>query len=78
MLCNVCNTSLEYKRWCPKCEKEVKCADIKKGFKISEKWVILDKEEIEKIKLPSTKTIDIQQFIDVSQKIRVLKSVPRD
>jgi len=67
-LCNVCMTPLQYKRWCPKCEKEVAWQDIKKGFKISkEKWVILEKEEIEKIKLPSTKTIDIQHFVDISQ-----------
>lgn len=67
-LCNVCGTPLVYKRWCPKCEKEVAWQDIKKGFKISkERWIILEKEEIEKIKLPSTKTIDIQSFTDVSQ-----------
>jgi DNA end-binding protein Ku len=68
MLCNVCNTPLEYKRWCPKCKKEVAWQDIKKGFKISkERWVVLEKEEIEKIKLPSTKTIEIESFVDVSQ-----------
>lgn len=68
MLCNVCSTPLQYKRFCPKCEKEVAWADIKKGFKISEKrWVILEKDEIEKLKLKSTKTIDIQSFVDVSQ-----------
>jgi len=67
-LCNVCNTPLQYKRWCPKCEKEVAWQDIKKGFKISkERWIVLEKEEIEKIKLPSTKAIDIQSFVDVSQ-----------
>lgn len=68
MLCPDCNSMLQYKRWCPKCEKEVSWADIKKGFKISkERWIILEKEEIEKIKLPSTKTIDIQSFVDISQ-----------
>ncbi|MEM5812061.1 MAG: Ku protein, partial [Candidatus Aenigmatarchaeota archaeon] len=30
-------------------------------------WVILEKGEIEKLKLKSTKTIDIKSFIDVSQ-----------
>jgi DNA end-binding protein Ku len=61
-------TPLKYLRWCPTCKKEVAWKDIKKGFKISkDRWVILEKEEIEKIKLPSTKTIDIQQFVDISQ-----------
>jgi DNA end-binding protein Ku len=67
-LCNVCHTPLQYKRWCPKCKKEVKWEDIKKGYKITkEKWVVLEKEDLEKIRIPSTKTIEIQQFTDVSQ-----------
>lgn len=67
-LCNVCHTPLHYKRWCPKCEKEIAWKDIKKGFKISEKkWVILEKEEIDKLKLKSTKSIDVQSFVDISQ-----------
>jgi DNA end-binding protein Ku len=67
-LCPECHTPLTYKRWCPKCEKEVSWQEIKKGFKISkERWIVLEKEEIEKLKIPSTKTIDIQEFIDVSQ-----------
>jgi DNA end-binding protein Ku len=68
MLCPDCHTPLEYKRWCPKCEKEVPWQNIEKGFKISkERWVILKKEELQKIKLPTTKTIDIQAFVDISQ-----------
>lgn len=67
-LCPDCHSPLQYKRWCPKCEKEVTWQEVKKGFKISkERWIVLEKEEIEKIKIPSTKTIEIQQFIDVSQ-----------
>jgi len=67
-LCGTCGTPIRYKRWCPNCNKEVAWNEIKKGFKISkERWIVLEKEEIEKIKLPTTKTIDIQQFVDVSQ-----------
>jgi DNA end-binding protein Ku len=68
MLCPECHTPLEYKRWCPKCEKEVPWQAVEKGFKIAkDRWVILKKEELQKIKLPSTKTIDIQAFVDISQ-----------
>lgn len=68
MLCNVCNTPLGYKRWCPKCENEVKWQDVKKGYKITkEKWVILEKDDIEKIKPKTTKAIEILEFVDVSQ-----------
>lgn len=67
-LCPVCHTPLQYKRWCPHCKKEVEWKDIVKGYKLTkEKWIVLEKEELEKIKLPTTKTIDIKEFIDVSQ-----------
>ncbi|MGC9132301.1 MAG: Ku protein [Candidatus Micrarchaeia archaeon] len=67
-LCNVCNTPLTYKRWCPKCQREVKWNEMKKGFRISkERWVIIEKSELEKIKLKSSKTIEIKSFVDSSQ-----------
>jgi len=67
-LCGVCNTPLVYKRWCPKCQKEVEWNEIKKGFRISkEEWVVIEKSEIESIKLKSTKTIEILMFTDPSQ-----------
>ncbi|MGC9200578.1 MAG: Ku protein [Candidatus Aenigmatarchaeota archaeon] len=68
MLCPECHSPLEYKRWCPKCQKEVSWQNIEKGFKISkDKYVILKKEDLEKIKLPTSKTIDIKTFVDISQ-----------
>jgi len=68
LVCGECGTPLEYKRWCPKCKKEVPWNQVKRGVKISkEKWVIIEKKELDKIKLPTSKTIDIEGFIDVSQ-----------
>ncbi|MEM7826140.1 MAG: Ku protein [Candidatus Aenigmatarchaeota archaeon] len=67
-LCPNCHSPLEYKRWCPNCQKEVAWQDIKKGFKISkDRWVVLEKEEIEKLKLPSSKNLEIKAFVDISQ-----------
>ncbi len=63
-----CHTPLIYKRWCPKCEKEVAYEDIEKGYKITkEKYVVISKEDIEKLKLKTTKMIEIQEFVDASQ-----------
>ncbi|MGB9732355.1 MAG: Ku protein [Candidatus Micrarchaeia archaeon] len=54
-----------YKRWCPVEEREVSWQELKKGFEISkDKFVVLEKEDIEKIKIPSTKTIEIKEFVD--------------
>lgn len=67
-LCPTCHTPLKYKRWCPHCEKEIEWKDVVKGYKLTkEKWVILEKDELEKIRLPSSKRIDIQEFVDVAQ-----------
>jgi len=63
-----CGTPLVYKRWCPKCQKEVAHEDIEKGYKITkEKYVVISKEDIEKLKLKTTKMIEIQEFVDASQ-----------
>jgi DNA end-binding protein Ku len=52
-----------YKRWCPEEDREVSWQEIKKGFEISkDKFVVLEKEDLEKIKIPSTKTIEIKAF----------------
>jgi len=63
-----CGTPLVYKRWCPKCNKEVAYEDIEKGYKLTkEKYVIIKKEDLEKLKLKTTKAIEIQEFVDASQ-----------
>jgi DNA end-binding protein Ku len=65
---SVCHTKLESKRWCPKCQKEVPWNEVEKGFKISkDQWVILSKEEIERVKLTTSKNIEIAYFVDASQ-----------
>ena len=63
-----CGTKLESKRWCPKCQKEVPWQEVGKGYKIAkDKWVILKKEELEALQPTSLKTIEILQFVDISQ-----------
>jgi DNA end-binding protein Ku len=67
-VCSKCGTKLEYKRWCPTCQREVPWNEIDRGYKISkDKWVIIKKSDLEKIKIPTTKTIEIKEFVDVSQ-----------
>jgi len=56
---------IHYKRWCPVEEREVQWSDIKKGYEISkDKYVLLEKDELENVKLKTTKTIDIKEFIE--------------
>ncbi|HDJ96510.1 MAG TPA: Ku protein [Candidatus Aenigmarchaeota archaeon] len=63
-----CHTPLVQKRWCPKCQKEVPWEEVEKGYKITkEKWVIFSKEELEKLRPLTAKTIEIKGFVDVTQ-----------
>ncbi len=67
-VCSKCGTPLEYKRWCPKCKREVPWNEIDRGYKIAkDKWVIIKKSDLEKIRLPTTKNIEIKEFVDISQ-----------
>jgi DNA end-binding protein Ku len=57
---------IKYKKWCPVEEREVPWSEIKKGYEITKNnYVVLEKEEIDKIKLKSTKTIEIKEFIEL-------------
>src|SRR5918996_1087206 len=56
---------IKYKKWCPVEEREVPWSEIKKGYEITKNnYVVLEKEEIENIKLKTTNTIEVKEFID--------------
>lgn len=62
------NGRIQYKKFCATCEEEVPYADIVKGFEYSpDQYVVLTPEDLSKIKLTSTKAIDIEAFVDVNQ-----------
>jgi DNA end-binding protein Ku len=56
---------IRYKKWCPEEEREVQWTEIKKGYEVTKNnYVVLEKEEIDKIKLKTTNTIEIKEFIN--------------
>jgi len=59
---------IQYKRWCPVEEIEVPYQEIQKGYEMSkDNYALIYKEELEKIKLKTTKTIDIKEFVDAKE-----------
>jgi DNA end-binding protein Ku len=59
---------IQYKRWCPVEEVEVPYQEIQKGYETSkDNYALIEKEELEKIKLKTTKTIDIKEFVDANE-----------
>ena len=56
---------IRYKKWCPVEEREVEYAEIIKGYEIAkDQHVIIEKQDLEKIAIESTRTINIKEFID--------------
>jgi len=56
---------IRYKKWCPIEEREVAYSEIEKGYEIAkDQYVVLEKKDLETIKLKSTNTIDIKEFVD--------------
>ena len=60
-----CQTKIQQKKWCPKCEIELTNADIVKGYQFEKgRWVVIEEEDIAKVKTESTKIINLMQFTD--------------
>ena len=60
-----CQTRIQQKRWCPQCEKEVSLSEIVKGYEFEKgRYVIVNDEDIQKVRVESTRVIDLVQFTD--------------
>jgi DNA end-binding protein Ku len=60
-----CQTRIQQKRWCPNCQKEVPNTDIVKGFEFEKgRYVVIDEEDIEKVRVESTRVISLEKFTD--------------
>ncbi|OXB04328.1 non-homologous end joining protein Ku [Flavobacterium pectinovorum] len=58
------HSNIKFKRVNEKTGKEVTFANIVKGYKIDDKYVIVEDEDFEAADAVKTKTIDIQSFVD--------------
>lgn len=60
-----CQTRIQQKRWCPQCEKEVTNAELVKGYEFEKgRWVVMADEDLQKVKVESTRVINLVQFAD--------------
>jgi len=56
---------IQCKRWCPVEEKEIGFNEIKKGYEVSkDSYIAIEKKDIDNIKLKTTNTIDVKEFIE--------------
>src|SRR5438067_2368437 len=62
------NGPVGYEKKCKKCGKALTTEEIVKGYQYEpEQYVIVSPDDMEKIKLKSTKVIEIEGFIDASE-----------
>jgi DNA end-binding protein Ku len=60
-----CQTRIQQKRWCPHCEREVSNSELAKGYEFEKgRWVIVTDEDIQKVRVESTRVINLVQFAD--------------
>jgi DNA end-binding protein Ku len=58
-----CQTKIQQKKWCPKCEREITSSEVVKGYEFEKgRWVVVSDEDIAKVKTESTKVINLMQF----------------
>jgi DNA end-binding protein Ku len=62
-----CQTRIQQKRWCPKCEREVPISEIAKGYEFEKgRYVVMSEEDMSKVRPESTRVIDLVQFTDAA------------
>ena len=60
-----CQTRIQQKRWCPNCEREVPNSEIVKGYEFEKgRYVVMQEEDMSKVRPESTRVIDLVQFTD--------------
>jgi DNA end-binding protein Ku len=63
-----CQTRIQQKKWCPHCEREVTISEVVKGYEFEKgRYVIVEEEDIQKVRVESTRVIDLAQFTDATE-----------
>jgi DNA end-binding protein Ku len=63
-----CQTRITQRKWCTHCGREVTNAEIVKGFEFEKgKYVLLLEDELDAVKPPSARVIDLVQFAPAEQ-----------
>jgi DNA end-binding protein Ku len=60
-----CQTRIQQKRWCSHCDREVPHSEVVKGYEFEKgRYVVVGDEDIQKVRVDSTRVIDLAQFTD--------------
>jgi DNA end-binding protein Ku len=60
-----CQTRIQYRKWCPHCEREVTKDEIVKGYEFEKgRYVALEEADIRKVRPESTRIVSVGQVTD--------------
>lgn len=63
---NQCKGRIKQHTYCPACDRNVEYAEITKGYEYGkDQYVVMDKEDFEKLPLPNKNAIDVTNFVAV-------------
>ena len=63
-----CQTRIQQKRWCPHCDREVPNSELVKGYEFEKgRYVVVSDDDIQKVRVESTRVINLVQFADDSE-----------
>jgi len=62
-----CQTKIQQKKWCPTCQTDVATTDLVKGYEFDKgKYVVMEEDDMAKVKTESTRVINVVQFADAA------------
>lgn len=63
-----CMSPIQYRKYCPRCDRELNSEEIVRGYEYQKgNFVVINEEDLERIPLENTKTIDILDFVNLQQ-----------
>src|ERR1700737_2277961 len=63
-----CKSRIKEKRFCPTCDKQLESEEIEKGYEYGKgQYVIITKDDLEKMPLPNKNMIDVVSFVQLEQ-----------
>jgi len=63
-----CMNPIQYRKFCSHCDREIASEEIVRGYEYQKgSYVVINEEDLDRIPLENTKTIDILDFVDLTQ-----------
>lgn len=60
-----CKHPIQYKKWCPVCNREIQAKEIVRGYEYAPgNYILITDDDLEELPLPTLRTIEILHFTD--------------